>query len=118
MIGITIQAGAFSEIDNAVRLTEALQALGLEATFFKDDDGLFKVRFGNFASKEAARKRAGDLQRRGTLDAYYIVVPGQYAAAQRERRGEAFVREKIVRTARSFFVRSLSLGRRLARRWV
>jgi cell wall-associated NlpC family hydrolase len=102
MLGITIQAGAFASLENVVRLTEALQARGLEATFFKDDDGLFKVRFGNFASREEARQRAHALQRGGTLDAFYIVVPEDLAAAQRGRKGEAFVRERIVGTARNF----------------
>jgi len=102
LLGITIQAGAFARLDNAVGLTEALQAEGLEATFFRDDDGLFKVRFGNFASRGAARQRALALQRRGILDVFYIVVPEDYAAAQRERLGEAFVRQRIVQTARSF----------------
>ena len=101
-VGIAVQAGAFASLDNAVRLTEALQSRGLEATFFKDDDGLFKVRFGNFASKEEARSRARGLQRDGALDVFYIVVPEQLAAAQRERKGEDFVRERIVFTAKNF----------------
>ena len=101
-LGITIQAGAFSSLDNVVRFTEALQARGLEATFFRDDDGLFKVRFGNFASREEARRRALSLQRSGKLDEFFIVLPEQLAAAQRERRGEAFVRRQIVRTATNF----------------
>ncbi|MGD8543251.1 MAG: NlpC/P60 family protein [Desulfobacteraceae bacterium] len=101
-VGIAVQAGAFASLDNAVRLTEALQNRGLEATFFKDDDGLFKVRFGDFASKEEARRRARRLQRDGALDVFYIVVPEQLAAAQRERKGEDFVRERIVFTAKNF----------------
>jgi cell wall-associated NlpC family hydrolase len=101
-IGITIQAGAFANLDNAVGLTETLQAKGLEATFFKDDDGLFKVRFGDFATREEARRHALALQRDGVLEVFYIVVPAQLAAGQRERRGDAFVRAQIVRTAESF----------------
>ncbi len=101
-VGIAVQAGAFASLDNAVRLTEALQDRGLEATFFKDDDGLFKVRFGDFASKEEARRRARRLQRDGALDVFYIVAPEQLAAAQRERKGEDFVRERIVFTAKNF----------------
>lgn len=101
-LGITIQAGAFAVLDNAVRLTETLQTQGLEATFFKDDDGLFKVRFGNFPSVPEARQRALALQQNGILDVYYIVVPEQYAAAQRKHRGEAFVRQQIVHTASGF----------------
>ena len=102
MMGISIQAGAFEHLENAVRLTEALQSRGLEATFFKDDDGLFKVRFGNFPSMEEARRRALDLQHDGMLEVFYLVGPEQYAAAERQRRGEDFVRQRIVHSARRF----------------
>ena len=102
MMGISIQAGAFANLDNAVRLTQMLQSRGLDATFFRDDDGLFKVRFGNFSSQETAQRRALDLQRSGMLEVFCIVVPEQYAAAEHERRGADFVRRSIVRTARGF----------------
>ena len=102
VIGVTIQAGAFANLDNAVGLTEALQAKGLEATFFRDDDGLFKVRFGDFASREEALRHALSLQREGVLDVFYIVTPDQLAAGQRTLRGDAFVRARIVRTAEGF----------------
>jgi hypothetical protein len=101
-VGIAIQAGAFANLDNAVRLTETLQAKGLEAMFFKDDDGLFKVRFGDFATREEARQRAEALQADGVLEVFYIVAPEQLAAGQRQLRGEAYVRAQIVRTAKSF----------------
>ncbi len=102
LLGITIQAGAFENLENAVRLTEGLQSRGLEATFFRDEDGLFKVRFGNFTSAAEARRRAEARPRDGVLEVFYIVVPGQYAAAERDRRGEDFVRRRIVQTARGF----------------
>jgi cell wall-associated NlpC family hydrolase len=102
VIGVTIQAGAFANLDNAIGLTEALQAKGLEATFFRDDDGLFKVRFGDFASREEALRQALSLQREGVLDVFYIVTPDQLPAGQRALRGDAFVRARIVRTAENF----------------
>jgi cell wall-associated NlpC family hydrolase len=101
-VGIAIQAGAFANLDNALRLTETLQAKGLEAMFFKDDDGLFKVRFGDFTSSEEAMQQALALQRDGVLEVFYIVVPEQLAVGQRKLRGDAFVRAQIVRTAQSF----------------
>ena len=58
MMGYTIQAGAFAKVENAVRLTETLKARGLDSTYFKAADGLFKVRFGNYPTKEMARQRA------------------------------------------------------------
>ena len=96
----TIQVGAFSNIENAVRLTEFLQQQGLDAYHFLHSSGLYKVRFENFRTKEAARSRALDLQRRGIIDDFYIVEPDAYAA--NSRGGEARLREEIVRTASQY----------------
>jgi hypothetical protein len=76
----TIQVGAFSNIDNAVRLTASLERQGLDAYHFLHSSGLYKVRFENFRIKQAARNRAADLQRRGIIDDFYIVEPNAYAA--------------------------------------
>ena len=96
-MGYTIQVGAFSNIDNAVRLTASLEQQGLDAYHFLHSSGLYKVRFENFRTKEAARSRAMDLQRRGIIDDFYIVEPNAYAAGARE--GNVHLREQIVRTA-------------------
>ena len=93
----TIQVGAFSNIDNAVRLTASLERQGLDAYHFLHSSGLYKVRFENFRTKEAARSRALDLKRRGIIDVFYIVEPDAYAA--NSRGGKARLREEIVRTA-------------------
>ena len=96
-MGYTIQVGAFSNIDNAVRLTASLEQQGLDAYHFLHSSGLYKVRFENFRTKQAARSRAMDLQRRGIIDDFYIVEPNAYAANARE--GNVHLREQIVRTA-------------------
>ncbi len=101
-MGYTIQVGAFSNIDNAVRLTESLEQQGLDAYHFLDSTGLYKVRFENFSTQHAARSRAVDLQRRGIIDEFYIVEPGAYAAAAPDRDGYIRLREEIVRTARRY----------------
>ena len=49
----TIQVGAFSKIDNAVRLTASLERQGLDAYHFLHSSGLYKVRFENFSTKQA-----------------------------------------------------------------
>lgn len=102
MMGHTIQAGAFAQVENAVRLTEKLKSHGLDATYFKASDGLFKVRFGNFISKEQARLRALSLQKAGVIEEFYIVLPEEYAAAKRKQLGDPYLREQIVKTARDF----------------
>jgi hypothetical protein len=96
----TIQVGAFSNIDNAVRLTAFLEGQGLDAYHFLHSSGLYKVRFENFRTKEAARSRALEVQHRGIIDDFYIVEPDAYAA--NSRGGKARLREEIVRTARRY----------------
>ena len=95
----SIQVGAFSKIDNAVRLTKALERQGLDAYHFLHSSGLYKVRFENFSTKPAARRRAENLKRRGIIDTFYIVEPKEYAAAENYPHGNVRLREKIVRTA-------------------
>jgi cell wall-associated NlpC family hydrolase len=101
-MGYTIQVGAFSNIDNAVRLTKSLEQQGLDAYHFLHSSGLYKVRFENFRTRQAARSRAIDLQRRGIIDEFYIVEPETYAAAAHDRDGNIRLREEIVRTARRY----------------
>ncbi|MEN6469102.1 MAG: NlpC/P60 family protein [Smithella sp.] len=102
MMGYTIQAGAFAQVENAVRLTDKLKGQGLDATYFKAADGLFKVRFGNFSSKEKARLRAQSLQSMGVIEAFYVVLPEDSAVAKRRQYGDDYLRESLVKSARDF----------------
>src|SRR5665647_471738 len=102
IMGTTIQAGAFTQVENAVRLTEKLKSQGLDATYFKAADGLFKVRFGNFASKDQARLRAQSLQSAGVIKEFYIVLPEDSAAAKRKQYGTDYLRESLTKSARDF----------------
>ena len=97
-MGYAIQVGAFASLENASRLSDELRHNGLEAYHFADDDGLFKVRFGSFASKSAARRRAEALERAGVIEAHYIVGPEDYGDAT----SETVRRTKIVKTARRY----------------
>jgi len=97
----TIQAGAFAKAENAARMTQILQEKGQGATYFVDR-GLYKVRFGNFPSREQARTRAEALRAAGVIEAFYIVAPEEYASARLAEKGEGFLREELVRTAQSF----------------
>lgn len=101
-MGYTIQAGAFARVENAARLSENLRRRNLDATYFRAEDGLYKVRFGNFPSREKARSRAEYLRKSGIIDAFYIVSPDQYAIARGQTYGTSYVRAEIVKTARSF----------------
>ncbi len=101
-MGYTIQVGAFSNIDNAVRLTASLQRQGLEAYHFLDRTGLYKVRFENYRTKAAARRRAESVQRSGIIESFYIVEPKTYAAYRDERGKNQQLREEIIKTARRY----------------
>jgi hypothetical protein len=99
-MGYTVQVGAFSNLSNAVRLSETLEKQGLNAYYFIHREGLYKVRFGNFASKEIARKNAEDLHVLGIIDEYFIVGPQDYPHDNKP--GRPYLRSEIVRTAKSF----------------
>lgn len=101
-LGYTIQVGAFSNIDNAVRLTNSLENKGLDAYYFLYKTGLYKVRFGDFPEKEIARRRAENLRMAGIIDEYYIVKPENYSVAQVGRLGQGYLRNRLVHTAESF----------------
>jgi len=93
----TIQGGAFSHLENAARFAASLEMRGLDAYYFADRDGLFKVRFGDFDSKDQARTRAKKLVSRRIIKEYYIVRPDGY-----KRYGESALRGNIVRTAEGY----------------
>jgi len=101
-MGYSIQIGAFSNLDNAIRLTKSLESKGLRAYYFVHKSGLYKVRFGDFPTKDAARKNAESIRASGIIDGYYIVSPESYAFAKRRSSGKRHLRDEIVETAESF----------------
>jgi len=101
-LGYTIQVGAFSDVENAARLTDQLQSRGLDATYFVARAGLYKVRFGNYPSKSVARQKAESLKSSGVIDEYYIVNPDEYAVAKQQKHGDMYIREELIKTAESF----------------
>lgn len=98
-IAYTIQVGAFTTTERAARLSLALKEQGLDAYYFIDGDGLYKVRFERFESKAAARRRAMELQSLGRIDGFYIVQPG---AIKPKINPQAALRENLVKTAKRF----------------
>jgi len=98
----TIQVGAFSNMDNAVRLTAKLQAQGLNAYHFLHESGLFKVRFGNYPTKNNAINRAEYLKASGLIDEYYITSPDDYAATAAQSGSRDNLRDEIVATAQKY----------------
>lgn len=101
-MGYAIQVGAFSNLDNAVRLEARLKDRGIDAYYFRHESGLYKVRFGNHADYQPARTEAEALQTQGLIDNFFIVFPEQYAAARIRHSGRGDLRAELVTTARRF----------------
>ncbi len=101
-MGYTVQVGAFSSLDNAVRLEKELTARGIDAYYFLHDSGLYKVRFGNYPDYQPARLEAERLQQAGLIGTFFIVFPDDHTAARIVRTGQGDLREELVRTARRF----------------
>lgn len=101
-LGYTIQAGAFSQADNAIRLTEKLDGFGLEPYYFHHPTGLYKVRFGNFPTRKSAESRARHLVDSGYITTYYIVRPQYSPLAGSKASHNRHLREKLVETAKGF----------------
>ncbi len=84
-VGFAIQVGAFSDVRNAERLTKKLQEQGIEAFYFKRENGIYAVRFGDFPRRDDARKVAQKLVKERTIGSYFIAAPQpERSAALRE----------------------------------
>ena len=106
-LGFALQAGAFAKAENAARFSEALQAQGLEATYYASGDGLYRVRFGDFNTREKAREKGVALKAAGVIEAYWVVAPDGSAPAAPgailTRPGdERGLRGSLVETARGY----------------
>jgi hypothetical protein len=104
-IAFTVQVGAFAEADNALRLVESLRRHGLEAFDFVAQDGLHRVRFGSFPSREAALERARELATSERIGDFFVVPPDTRFA-----RGDQALRGEVVRSALSFLGRPYRWG--------
>jgi hypothetical protein len=100
--GYTIQMGAFSNVENAIGLVETLESQGVYAYYFPHPSGLYKVRCGDYATREEATVEAEHLLRTGVIEEYYIVTPEHQAALRARRYGEGSLRAELVRTAERF----------------
>jgi cell wall-associated NlpC family hydrolase len=99
--GYTVQVGAFSILDNARRLAQALNDIGLDAYYFPQGSGLYRVRFGDFPTRGAAVREAKRvLERRLAVD-YLIVAPEDHPLYRQSLPGQD-LRERLAATAESF----------------
>jgi cell wall-associated NlpC family hydrolase len=106
-LGYSIQAGAFARVENAVRLAETLQGLGLNATFYASapegsEHRLYRVRFGDFPSRDAALVKGEALRADGVIQAFYIVAPEEPPLPRLSPGDEAGLRTNLVETATNY----------------
>jgi len=101
-MGYAVQVGAFTSVDNAVRLERLLNGKGIDAYYFRHESGLYKVRFGNHKTYRLARAEAEGLRSQGMIDDYFIVIPEDYAAARIGKSRQGDLRAELVETARRF----------------
>jgi cell wall-associated NlpC family hydrolase len=74
-LGYTIQVGAFSEVKNAERLTAKLQSRGIEAFYFRKDNGIYVVRFGDYPGRDKAKKAGQKLVSEKIVESFFIASP-------------------------------------------
>ncbi len=108
-MGYTVQVGAFAVEENARALAGALTAARLDAFFFPGGSGLYKVRFGDFPSRDAALTEAKRLHEEGRIGDYFIVGPSDYAV-YRPGPPAGDLRERLAATAESFIGVDYSWG--------
>lgn len=101
-LGHTVQVGAFRSVEQAANLTELLRKQSCNSYYFRDKSGLYKVRFGNFATPEQANAAADALLQAGLIEEFLVVQPESYAVARLGTEGDAFLRAQLVSTAESF----------------
>lgn len=101
-MGFSVQVGAFSRLDNAVRLERSLKQRGVDAYHFKHESGYYKVRFGDHSQYADARGEAERLQNQGLIESFFIVIPDDYPIAKIKRNGRGDLRAELVKTAKRF----------------
>lgn len=99
-LGFAIQMGAFAEVKNAERFAAKLQSKGIEAFYFRKDNGIYAVRFGDFATKDKARSAANKLVSDRLIDTYYIAPPNEVVFAHPKEPGWQKTKQEEIRTPR------------------
>ncbi|HKJ04548.1 MAG TPA: NlpC/P60 family protein [Geopsychrobacteraceae bacterium] len=101
-MGFSVQVGAFSNIENAVRQEKHLVQKGIDAYHFRHESGLYKVRFGDYSTYASARRDAETLNKQDIIGHFFIIIPEDYAASRIHRTGQGDIREELVKTTRRF----------------
>lgn len=101
-LGFSVQVGAFSRMNNAVRLERQLKEKGIDAYHFLHESGYYKVRFGDYSLYSKARTEAERLKGQGLIGTFFIVLPEDYVVSPPGDDGHRLVRAELVSTAKRF----------------
>jgi cell wall-associated NlpC family hydrolase len=82
--GFAIQVGAFAHVGNAERLAARLQTKGVEAYYFRRDNGLYAVRFGDYSTWDQARWNGRKLVAAKVIDSFFVVDSANAPGITRE----------------------------------
>jgi hypothetical protein len=102
LVGYSIQVGAFSQLNNAIRLTERLRRTFPDAFYFRHPSGLYKVRFGTYSSRKDALKDGNRAVKNGIIEEYYVVSPEDFPLVRPDILSHPDLRNALVKTAFSF----------------
>lgn len=69
----SIQVGVYKDYNMAEKFQQIIDPLGYETYYIEDEPGVYKVRFGEFSTKENAEKEAKKLVKKGVLKDFLIV---------------------------------------------
>lgn len=101
-IQYTIQVGAYSNFENVEKNMNILSAKGLDPYYFKDENNIYKIRFGNFYTFAAAKYTAEKLKEEKVIDDYLIVTPDNFNAKRPVAEDSDDMRQQIVDTALNY----------------
>jgi len=101
-LGYTVQVGAFAQLDNAVGLTMSLIENDLFAFYFYSESGLYKVRFGDFSSRQQAFSLAEEFRTKGLIQEFFIVPPVFKPTDITPKAGLNRIRDEIAGRARRY----------------
>ncbi|RAX57140.1 hydrolase [Helicobacter monodelphidis] len=93
-VAYSVQVGSFIKADNAWKFVDKLNSYGLDAFLFKSKR-TYKVRFGDYATKQEAIKKAKEFQKRGFFEEFFIVAPQDLAINRRTKKNPNQIREDI-----------------------
>jgi len=101
--GYTVQVGAFKDVNRTISFVDDLNNLDLDAFLYKED-GLYKVRFGDYKTYKEAKYSAEALVKARKISSYYIVKPESLPITKSKTvaDGDTYIRNGLVKSAHNY----------------